>query len=92
MGSNVRRCCNRRTFCGENGCWDAAAQAIIGDFVMWCPLRSAVTALAEQGHDIFLYVRAQLLLRAARLCLLPLWSRAVKAARRHVRISCTGRR
>jgi carboxylesterase type B len=42
-------------FCGENTCWDAAAQAVIGDFVMWCPLRSAVEALASQGHDVYLY-------------------------------------
>jgi para-nitrobenzyl esterase len=29
--------------------WDDAAQAVIGDFVMWCPARSAATALAKAG-------------------------------------------
>ena len=35
--------------------WNQAAQAVIGDFVMWCPARSAAKALAKQGHDVFLY-------------------------------------
>lgn len=35
--------------------WNQAAQAVIGDFVMWCPARSAAKALAMQGHDVFLY-------------------------------------
>ncbi len=35
--------------------WNRAAQAVIGDFVMWCPARSAAKALATQGHDVFLY-------------------------------------
>ena len=35
--------------------WDDAAQAIIGDFVMWCPARSAATALQKAGHTVYLY-------------------------------------
>eukprot|EP01052_Picozoa_sp_SAG31_P003645 SAG31_NODE_143_length_22627_cov_14.541347_2_plen_599_part_00 len=35
--------------------WDDAAQAVIGDFVMWCPARSAATALSKAGHTVFLY-------------------------------------
>jgi para-nitrobenzyl esterase len=35
--------------------WDDAAQAVIGDFVMWCPARSAAEHLTKVGHKVFLY-------------------------------------
>eukprot|EP01050_Picozoa_sp_SAG11_P008512 SAG11_NODE_755_length_7329_cov_6.741355_4_plen_56_part_00 len=37
------------------GAWDLAATAAVGDFVMWCPARSAAQALEAAGHDVYLY-------------------------------------